>query len=90
MTARQRECFGLVVRGLSNAEIAATLMISQQTVKNHMTVITRKFGVRNRADLRVAGVFLALGVEPVMPEDWGLNPRAPVVDPYGFSWPEDQ
>ena len=42
------EILELVTRGASNKEIAFKLNISQQTVKNHMTNILGKLGVRDR------------------------------------------
>ena len=48
LSDREMEVLGLVVRGMSNKEIAGLLGISHQTVKNHVTSILRKFGVEDR------------------------------------------
>lgn len=48
LSDREMEVLELVVEGKSNKEIAATLGISHQTVKNHITSILRKFGVEDR------------------------------------------
>jgi len=48
LSAREMEVLTCVVRGMSNKEIAASLGISHQTVKNHVTSILRKFGVEDR------------------------------------------
>ena len=48
LSDREMEVLSCVVRGMSNKEIAATLGISHQTVKNHVTSILRKFGVEDR------------------------------------------
>ncbi|HVM73011.1 MAG TPA: response regulator transcription factor [Anaerolineales bacterium] len=48
LSNREMEVLTCVVRGLSNKEIAASLGISHQTVKNHVTSILRKFGVEDR------------------------------------------
>lgn len=50
-TDREREVVPLLVEGLSNEQIGARLFISAHTVKNHITSIYRKAGVRNRREL---------------------------------------
>ena len=48
LSAREMEILQYVARGFSNKEIAHTLNISRQTVKNHMTAILRKLMVDDR------------------------------------------
>jgi len=48
LSEREMEVLSCVVHGMSNKEIAGQLMISHQTVKNHVTTILRKFGVEDR------------------------------------------
>ena len=48
---REKEIIGLVALGLDNREIGKRLFISPKTVKNHMTSIYAKTGVRNRVQL---------------------------------------
>ncbi|EUA65637.1 bacterial regulatory s, luxR family protein [Mycobacterium xenopi 4042] len=48
MTAREAEVLRLVARGASNKEIAAALVISEKTARNHVERIYAKIGVSNR------------------------------------------
>lgn len=48
LTDREREVFDAVVLGLSNAEIAQQLWLSESTVKTHVGRILQKLGMRDR------------------------------------------
>ena len=48
LTERELEILAAAARGLKNREIAAEFGIGEQTVKNHMSIILRQLGVRNR------------------------------------------
>jgi two-component system response regulator DesR len=50
LTGRELEVLQLVAAGLTNAEIAAELRLSPNTVKEHASSMFRKVGARNRAD----------------------------------------
>jgi DNA-binding NarL/FixJ family response regulator len=50
LSARQREILELVVEGLSNAQIAGRLYLSESTIKQHLRAVYKVLGVRNRTE----------------------------------------
>lgn len=56
LTYKEKEVLGLLVKGLSNKEIASNMSVSPGTVNTHLDNIYRKFGCSNRLE----ACFLAL------------------------------
>jgi DNA-binding NarL/FixJ family response regulator len=52
LSPRQKQIAAYVCRGDTTRQIAAQLNIAQTTVKSHVEIVLRKFGVNNRAALR--------------------------------------
>jgi len=77
LTERELEVLRLIARGLSNAEIAQEIYISETTVKTHVTHILQKLDLRDRVQAVVlayqAGFFEP---EAVRPSDRGDSPTA--------------
>ncbi len=53
LSPRQKQITAYICRGDSTRQMAQQLNISQTTVKSHVEIILRKFGVANRVALRV-------------------------------------
>ena len=53
LTERERQIVAAIVGGASNRDVAQTLGVSEQTVKNHLSRIFEKCGVANRTELAV-------------------------------------
>ncbi len=53
LTKREKDVLALLVKGNSNKEMAVNMFISEKTVKNHLTSIFRKLGVKDRTQAAV-------------------------------------
>jgi DNA-binding NarL/FixJ family response regulator len=64
LSPRETEVLGLVAEGLANKEIAATLSISENTVKTHVRHILDKLGLRSRTEAAAYAVHQGLVPPP--------------------------
>ena len=62
LTEREREVLDLVARGLTNAEIARRLVVSDKTVRNHVSNVFAKLHVAGRAEAVARARDAGLGV----------------------------
>ncbi|UYP19279.1 response regulator transcription factor [Rhodococcus sp. Z13] len=62
LTEREREILDLVARGLDNATISRRLVLSQKTVRNHVSNVLGKIGAPDRATAIVRARDAGLGV----------------------------
>jgi len=53
LTRRENDILNLLVKGSSNKDMAENMYISEKTVKNHLTSIFRKLGVKDRTQAAV-------------------------------------
>jgi two-component system response regulator DevR len=62
LTSREQQLIPLIERGLTNKQIAASLSLSEQTVKNHVHRILTKLGVTDRLEVSEACQAQLLGM----------------------------
>ncbi len=60
LSPREREVLALIARGLTNRQIAETLVISEHTARNHVTSILDKLGLSRRAEAAAYAARLGL------------------------------
>ena len=65
LTARERQILGLVCQGRSDPEIASSLGVARNTVRNHVAALFRKLGVNRRSALIVWARERGIGGEGV-------------------------
>jgi two-component system, NarL family, response regulator DevR len=75
LTPLEREIVSLISQGLTNPEIAVRLRLAHGTVRNYVSRLMTKIGVRRRAQLVALATRHGLGAPPVDGEDVSPAPR---------------
>ena len=71
LTPREISILELIAEGLTNREIADRLCLAEKTIKNYVSNLLAKMGVRHRAAAAAHLVRLRAAEEPVFPpSDW--------------------
>lgn len=63
LSPRERDIFAAIVRGLTNAEISAELVLAPSTIKSHINSIFAKLDLRDRVHAVILGFELGMGSE---------------------------
>ena len=77
LSPREVEILDNIAKGMTNKQVAYSLSISEQTVKNHMSSILRKLSVNDRTQ----------AVVYAMKQGWISDPRGLTTDVGGPGWP---
>lgn len=75
LTARERDVLVAVARGLSNAEVAAALHLTEGTVKGYVSALFDRLGVRNRVEAAVLAHTAGITTGPSTGPPPGPRPR---------------
>jgi DNA-binding NarL/FixJ family response regulator len=67
LTAREREVLVLVAQGLSNRQIAGSLVVSERTARTHVSNILGKLGVASRTQAALLAVREGIAPAPPAP-----------------------
>jgi DNA-binding NarL/FixJ family response regulator len=77
LTSREKEILYWLAQGLNNNEIAARMVLSEKTVKNHVSHILKKLDTRDRTQAAI--IAWKVGFAQISPDTlehlvWGMPP----------------